>query len=103
MIFQGRKVLDGTLESIQDVYGNDTIRIRTENGSHALEHFDGVEKVNNLGNVQELQIGGDRDPQQIVTRIMSRTRLRSFEITKPSLHDIFAQIAGPQAEEAENA
>jgi ABC-2 type transport system ATP-binding protein len=103
MICQGRKVLDGTLESIQDVYGNDTIRIRTENGSRGMEEFAGVENVSNLGNVQELQIGNDRDPQQIVTEIMAQTRLRSFEIAKPSLHDIFVRIAGPQAEEVGNA
>ena len=30
MIFKGRKVLDGTLDSIQDEYGSDTIRLRTE-------------------------------------------------------------------------
>ncbi len=28
MIFRGKKVLDGTLETIQDQYGSDTIRVR---------------------------------------------------------------------------
>src|SRR5207244_4181793 len=28
MIYQGRKVLDGTLESIQAAYGSDTLRVR---------------------------------------------------------------------------
>ena len=27
MIYKGRKVLDGTLESIQDAYGSDTLRV----------------------------------------------------------------------------
>ncbi len=30
MIFKGKKVLDGTLASIQDRYGSDTIRVSTE-------------------------------------------------------------------------
>ena len=30
MIFKGRKVLDGTLSSIQQEYGSDTLRIRIE-------------------------------------------------------------------------
>ena len=30
MIYQGKKVLDGTLDNIQDQYGLDTIRIQTE-------------------------------------------------------------------------
>src|SRR5215471_9156407 len=35
MIYQGRKVLDGTLESIQDTYGSDTVRVLIE-GKPAL-------------------------------------------------------------------
>ena len=37
MIFQGRKVLDGTLDEIQSIYGYDTIRVRTEAGMAALD------------------------------------------------------------------
>src|SRR6185312_9005754 len=41
MIFKGRKVLDGTLDEIQSVYGCDTIRLRTDAGMNALEGLDG--------------------------------------------------------------
>jgi hypothetical protein len=34
---------------------------------------------------------------------MSRTRVMSFEVAKPSLHDIFVRIAGPAAKEASDA
>ena len=37
MIFRGRKVLDGTLESIQDQYGNDTIRVAADGGAQFLD------------------------------------------------------------------
>ena len=97
MIFRGRKVLDGTLESIQDRYGNDTIRIRTENGVDALENIKGVEKVTDFGQVQELRMAPDADPQRILSGILSKSRVTSFEVTKPSLHDIFMRIAGPEA------
>ena len=100
MIFRGKKVLDGTLTSIQDQYGNDTIRIRTENGGSAIGGIVGVEKVNDFGRLQELRISRDKDPQRIVSQIMARTRITSFELTRPSLHDIFVRIAGPEAEES---
>lgn len=103
MIFKGRKVLDGTLESIQDEYGSDTIRVRTENGTGVLSGIEGVEKVNNFGQYQELRIGHNRDPHEILSAVMSRTRVTSFDITKPSLHDIFVRIAGPEAEEVNDA
>ena len=103
MIFKGRKVLDGTLESIQNEYGSDTIRVRTENGTGVLSGIEGVEKVNNFGQYQELRVGHNRDPHEILSAVMSRTRVTSFDITKPSLHDIFVRIAGPEADEVNDA
>ena len=41
MIFRGRKVLDGTLSSIQDQYGDDTIRVTATGGFPAVEHLPG--------------------------------------------------------------
>jgi len=103
MIFRGRKVLDGTLEEIQDRYGHDTLRLSCEDGSDALRALEGVDRISNLGQVQELHMAGDADPQEIVRRVMERTRVRSFEVAKPSLHDIFVRIAGPEAKEVEDA
>ncbi len=103
MIFKGKKVLDGTLASIQDDYGNDTIRLRTENGAASLQKIPGVEKVTDFGQIQELRISKDSDPHQIVAHAMSSTRVNGFELTRPSLHDIFVRIAGPEAEEATDA
>jgi ABC-2 type transport system ATP-binding protein len=102
MIFKGKKVLDGTLISIQDGYGSDTIRIRTEDGAVALRNLNGVEKINDFGQLQELRMAPDCDPQEVLAAIMSRTRVRSFDIVKPSLHDIFLRIAGPEAKEEGN-
>ena len=103
MIFNGNKVLDGTLAEIQDCYGRDTLRLSCEGGGAALDGIDGIEKVNDFGRVQEARIGDGRDPQEVLTAVMARTKVTSFEITKPSLHDIFVRIAGPEAEEAASA
>jgi ABC-2 type transport system ATP-binding protein len=103
MIFQGRKVLDGTLASIQDQYGDDTIRVSSEGGGAALKDLDGVEQVRDLGHVQEIRLARGADPQDLLRALLGRTRITSFSIVKPSLHDIFVRIAGPTAEEAQVA
>jgi len=103
MIFKGKKVLDGTLTSIQDMYGSDIIRIRTEDGFSAFQNLNGVEKINDYGNMQELRMAPNCDPQEVLTTIMSRTRVRSFDVVKPSLHDIFLRIAGTEAKETVHA
>jgi ABC-2 type transport system ATP-binding protein len=101
MIFKGKKVLDGTLESIQEKYGHDTLRISSEGGLAALRDLEGVEKIRDYGQMQELRMTPGADPQRILAGIMERTRVKSFEVAKPSLHDIFVRIAGPEAEEVE--
>jgi ABC-2 type transport system ATP-binding protein len=93
MIFRGRKVLDGTLQEIQAQYGFDTIRLRTEAGAAILDGIAGVHSVNDYGQLQEVRLSGD--PQQFLQQLAGRTAVHHFEITRPSLHDIFVRIARP--------
>jgi ABC-2 type transport system ATP-binding protein len=94
MIFKGKKVLDGTLDEIQSAYGFDTVRVRTDGGRAALGELDGIASINDHGNWQEVRVNGD--PQAFLQRLVSRTSVRHFEITRPSLHDIFVRIARPE-------
>lgn len=103
MIFKGKKVLDGTLTSIQDAYAADTIRVQTADGRQVLEGLEGVEHVNDFGQLQELRVRDDADPQRILRQILDRSAVRRFDIVKPSLHDIFVRIAGPASREVEHA
>jgi len=93
MIFRGRKVLDGSLESIQDRYGADTVRIRTAGGIAALNGIPDVESVNDFGQMQEIRLQGD--PQAFLARLAACTAVYHFEVTRPSLQDIFVRIAKP--------
>jgi ABC-2 type transport system ATP-binding protein len=103
MIFKGRKVLDGTLISIQDEYGSDTLRLRAEGGISNLKNLDGVEKITDFGGLQELRLRPEADHQEILAQIMARTRVYSFDLAKPTLYDIFLRIAGPEAGEVAHA
>lgn len=98
MIYKGRKVLDGTLDSIQAQYGKDTIRLRVAGGTEQLQAIPGIRALRNLGQYQEVQYDGD--PQDFLRTLTARTRVDLFEITRPSLHDIFVRIAGPGEKEA---
>jgi ABC-2 type transport system ATP-binding protein len=97
MIYKGRKVLDGTLESIQDTYGSDTARVHLDSPT-TLDDLPGVAKLTDFGRWQELRLTPGANTQAILTCLMQRGRVRQFEITRPTLHDIFVRIAGPQAE-----
>ncbi|MBK8271220.1 MAG: ATP-binding cassette domain-containing protein [Planctomycetes bacterium] len=103
MIFKGKKVLDGTLASIQDRYGRDTIRVRVEGNGIAFDQLPGVERVNDFGQLQELRMTPGGDAQAVLAALVARSRVSHFEIAKPTLHDIFVRIAGPAAETAAGA
>lgn len=95
MIFRGRKVLDGTLASIQAQYAVDTIRVRLAGPPSALAALPGVVLVRDFGQVQELRLTAGTDPQAVMLTLLQRTRVESFEVARPSLQDIFVRIAGP--------
>jgi len=100
MIYKGNKVLDGTLQSIQDHYGSDTVRVRMEGKSLDLKSIQGVERVNDFGQLQELRMAAGMDTQLLLTELMNRGRVNHFEVARPSLHDIFVRIARPAADDA---
>ena len=93
MIFRGNKVLDGSLDDVQATYGHDTVRVRVAGGVAALSRMAGIESMNDHGNYQDLRIKGD--PQAFLQELVRAGAVEHFEITKPSLHDIFVRIANP--------
>jgi ABC-2 type transport system ATP-binding protein len=103
MIYKGRKVLDGTLEAIQDTYGSDTVRVRLEGNGDTLDGLPGVARVTDFGRLKELRLEPTADPQLLLPALMARGKVRHFELTRPSLHDIFVRIAAPEMEESHHA
>jgi ABC-2 type transport system ATP-binding protein len=96
MIYQGRKVLDGTLAAIQAQFSEDTIRLRTTDPDCPLADLPGVTHVNDQRHYKELRIARDADPRAILRKLLDRTTVEHFELARPSLHDIFLRIAGPE-------
>lgn len=96
MIYQGNKVLDGTLAEIKARYGADSIRLRWDGGSEMLHTIPEIQRIGDMGGFQEVQVSGD--PQSVLHALVEKGRVDLFEITQPSLHDIFIRIAGAPIE-----
>ena len=97
MIYKGKKVLDGTLRQIQETHGRDLLRVRLDwpsGSSRQLQDLPGVTKVTDFGNRQDLHLAPDADRQRILESLMARGKVEHFEVARPSLRDIFLQIAG---------
>jgi ABC-2 type transport system ATP-binding protein len=97
MIHNGRKVLDGTLDTIQGDYGQDTLRVKVEDNTSDLSRLPGVEHITDFGQLQELRVSPVTDTQEVLAALMERGRVAHFEQVRPSLHDIFVRIAKSEA------
>jgi ABC-2 type transport system ATP-binding protein len=62
---------------------------------NGLRDIGGISNINDFGQVQEIRILPETDDMLILKEIMSRTRIKKFEISSPSLNDIFIRIAKP--------
>jgi ABC-2 type transport system ATP-binding protein len=69
--------------------------VRTAGGAAAFAGMPGIESVNDFGQLQEVRLKGDA--QAFLAHLVSRTTVYHFEVTRPSLHDIFVRIAHPDA------
>lgn len=99
MIFNGKKVLDGTLDSIQAAYPANRIRLRLE-GGQSIPDLNGVLPSSPFlnGPYTELMLQPHADSQTVLRDLVQQRTVTHFEVIRPSLHDIFVSIASPQAQ-----
>jgi ABC-2 type transport system ATP-binding protein len=94
MIYKGNTIFNGTLDDIQAEYGEDTVRVRMGSDGAGLAGLPGVEDVTDFGRYHELRLHREAEPQRVLAELMRRGDVRHFEVTRPSLRDIFVRVAG---------
>ncbi|MFT4588402.1 MAG: ABC-2 type transport system ATP-binding protein [Limisphaerales bacterium] len=112
LMAKGSKVFDGTIAEAKQTLPR-RVRLESSDSVDQLRELEGVLGVEAL-NVQngakpgaeaakrwELRIAEKADPQSILQECFTRgIRLRSFELSDPSLHEVFVHLVGPDAKEA---
>lgn len=99
MIFKGKKVLDGTIDSIQARYPANRVRIRFANPDQALPFIPNVTESHQNGRFHMLTLRSADDAPAVLQQLADEGELHLFEVVKPSLHDVFIQIAKPDSME----
>ncbi len=98
MIFRGKKVLDGNLDAIQAEYPANCVRIRFVDPHVQPPVMPQVRHWEARGRFHELQLHSADDAPALLQQLCQRHALSHFEVVRPSLHEIFVRIAGPEAE-----
>lgn len=89
MIHKGKGVLYGSVDEIRSRYGKNTVLLDFEG---ELENIPGVRKINNSGNYAELILEQGADPREILKILAAMVRVNKFEISMPSLNEIFIEV-----------
>lgn len=90
MMHRGGGVLYGSVGEIKSRFGKNTVFLEFDG---ELKNIGGmVKKINYSGNYAELILRDGIDPQEVLKTIVSDGRINRFEVSAPSLNEIFIQV-----------
>lgn len=89
MLHRGVGVLHGSVGEIKSRYGKNTIILEYEG---ELKDIPGVKKIDHSSNYAELILEAEGDPQEVLKRLVTEVRVSRFEISAPSLNEIFIEV-----------
>ena len=97
LINKGKSVLQGSLQEIKSRYGKNTVILQYSGNAGFLEDDGLVERFDNYGNYVEVFLKPGTDPQDLLRRaVQDGVRILRFELTEPSLNDIFIETVKEQ-------
>ena len=111
LMAKGKKIFDGTIADAKRTIPR-RVRIETDDDIGPLRELSGVISVGPVQAVRgagepadvtrwELQIGENADPQAILQLCFAKgIRLRGFNQSDPTLHEVFMHLVGEEAREA---
>jgi ABC-2 type transport system ATP-binding protein len=93
LINKGEKLLDGTLAEVRS-RGSRGIRIDYDGDGTLLRALPGIRRINDAGKHAEIFLDDGVDPQEILGMLVGRLTIRRFDLSEPSLHEIFVRTVG---------
>lgn len=93
MIFEGRKVLDGTLAQIQRDYPVNRVKLRLAGGGELPADVLGASTTEHENGCRILSLAPGVSPQETLRSLAARCEVEHFEVVRPTLHDIFVEKA----------
>ncbi len=101
LIHRGKNVLSGTLSEVKAKFGKNRIRMYYDGKAKFLKDRSLVLESNDFGKYVEIQLAPHVTPNAVLERAIQEISIHRFEITEPSLHDIFVQLVKHQGEQIE--
>lgn len=89
MINQGKKVIDGALGDVKALFGTKFVKVNYEGDSSFVSSLDYVSSVKDYGNEMEIELKDIANKDRLLKELVSRLSVNGFQVTEPSLNNIF--------------
>ena len=101
----GRVVISGAVRDVKRSMNRQVVRLATDgdgNGVEWVKELPGISVIAERADYVELRVPADRDPETILRTALDRgDRVTRFEISDPSLEEIFIEHVGHRAVDEE--
>lgn len=97
MIFQGQKVLDGTLHDIQSTFPANRVKVTLTDPGQELPRLQSIENIERIKDDYFFDLCDVDQKQNVLQHLSREVSVDHFEVIKPTLHEIFVRIAKPDA------
>ena len=101
IVDRGKVVVSGAVRDVKRAMNRQVVRLATDGDGHGVEwltEFPGVEVTTAREDYVELHVPADRDPESILRAALDRgERVTRFEISDPSLEEVFVAHVGRRA------
>jgi ABC-2 type transport system ATP-binding protein len=94
LIHGGKVVLSGSLDEVRSSAGANTVQLGFEGDGAFLATLPGVVTSQVLPTSAELRVTPGTDPQQLLAAAMPKLRIRKFDVSTPSLEEVFISRVG---------
>lgn len=98
LIDHGKKVLDGTLRDVKSG-GNHGIQIDYDGNGEVLKSIPGITRINDAGKTAEIFLADGTSPQDVLRALVDKLTIHKFDISEPSLHEVFFRAVGGKIDE----
>lgn len=89
LINKGKAILEGNVREIKSSYGRDSGVIEFEGDSSFLDELGDLKILSRTANRAEFRMDDGIDSADILKKAMEKAKVLKFELTEPSLHEIF--------------
>ncbi|NOY77917.1 MAG: ATP-binding cassette domain-containing protein [Calditrichaeota bacterium] len=90
LINKGQAILEGKIQDIKQRFGKNHVIVSYSGESDFLSDLS-IQSYNDYGNYVEILLAKEADPQDLLRKIIRQADVHKFEVTEPSMHEIFIE------------